>query len=99
MTIDPISALQTAADSKDPKKLLTALTDFDLATRDVENGVNYVAWLSNPVNITSLHRNLMNNFSVQPRLLAIRRGNYTRTRRAVLMLHAMINAIRRTHNL
>lgn len=99
MTTDVIDKLKLASTGTDPGTLLSAISDFDQVTRDSTTGAGYVAWITDPANLTQIHQNLANNFSIPQKLMAIRRGQYSRTRRAALLLLAMSNAVKRTHNL
>jgi hypothetical protein len=56
-------------------------------------------WISEPVNLTKIHKALAEDLGVPPRAMAIRRAMMSRTQRAVLLVQAMEIAIRRTHQL
>lgn len=91
--------LLSAIKSKDALKSLTLVTEFKESMKDPVVGADYVRWISEPVNLTSVHQALANDLVVPPRLLAIKKMPMTRVQRSVLLVHAMELAIKRTHSL
>ena len=85
--------------SKDAQSSMTIVQQFKNAMRDATVGAGYVIWISEPVNLTRVHKALAEDLGVPPRALAIRRLLMSRTQRAVLLVQAMEIALRRTHNL
>jgi len=85
--------------SKDVQKSFTQVQQFKQNMRDVTVGADYVIWISEPVNLTRVHKALAEDLGVPPRAMAIKRILMSRTQRAVLLMQAMEIAIRRVHNL
>ena len=85
--------------SKDALKSYTQVQQFKQMMRDVTVGADYVLWISEPANLTKVHQALAEDLSVPPRAMAIKRVQMTRTQRAVLLVQAMENAIKRSHSL
>lgn len=84
---------------KDALSSYTQVQQFKANMRDVTVGADYVAWISEPVNLTRVHKALAEDLSVPPRAMAIRRAQMSRTQKAVLLVQAMEIAIRRVHQL
>lgn len=57
-----------------------------------------IKWITEPVNITDLHKKLIENFEVPQKAMQLRHRVPNRTRRAMLFAQAMINGIKRTQN-
>jgi hypothetical protein len=91
--------LLNAIMSKDAPKSLTIVTKYKESMKDPIVGAEFVRWISEPVNLTSVHRALANDLGIPPRLLAIKKMPMTRVQRSVLLVHAMELAIKRTHSL
>lgn len=85
--------------SKDVLKTITQVQQFKESMRNVTVGADYVAWISEPANLTRLHKALAEDLGVPPRAMAIKRVAMTRTQKAVLLVQAMEIAIKRMHRL
>lgn len=84
---------------RDAQKSVTMVQQFREAMRDKTVGADYVAWISEPVNLTRVHRALAEDLGVPPRAMAIKRVLMSKTQKAVLLVQAMEIAIKRVHNL
>ena len=94
--IDIGGPLLDAIASKDVQLVLTQVQQFKDNMRDVTVGVNYVLWITEPVNLTKVHKALAEDLGVPPRLLAIRRLlTLNRTQKAVMLMQAIEMAIRK----
>jgi hypothetical protein len=91
--------LMAAIESKDAQQSLAEVHRFKEHMRNVDVGANYVMWITEPVNLTKVHKALAEDLDVPPRLLAIRRTMLNRTQRAVLLVQAIENGIKRVHSL
>lgn len=78
---------------------LTEVQQFKEKMRDATVGTDFVLWITEPVNLTSVHKALADDLNVPPRLLVIRRMAMSRTQRAVLLVQAIENAIKKVHKL
>lgn len=85
--------------SKDVLKTITQVQQFKANMRDVTVGADYVTWISEPVNLTRVHKALAEDLGVPPRAMAIKRVLMSRTQKAVLLTQAMEIAIKRVHGL
>jgi len=85
--------------SKDALKSMTQVQQFRESMRDTTVGADYVAWISEPVNLTRVHKALAEDLDVPPRAMAIKRVLMSRTQRAMLLTQAMELAIKRVHQL
>ena len=85
--------------SKDAQQALTQVQLFKEKMRDTTVGADYVMWITEPVNLTSVHKALAEDLNVPPRLLAIRRSTMNRTQKAVLLVQAIELAVKRVHSL
>jgi hypothetical protein len=65
--------------------------------KDTTVGADYVAWISEPVNLTRVHKALAEDLDVPPRAMLIKRILMSRTQKAVLLTQAMEIAIKRVH--
>ena len=83
--------------SKDVQGTLTMVQQFRDAMSDATVGTDYVIWITEPVNLTNVHKALADNLEVPPRLLAIKRMAMSRTRKAVLLMQATELAIKKVH--
>jgi hypothetical protein len=63
--------------------------------KDVTVGADYVVWITEPANLTRLHKALAEDMNIPPRALAIKRVSMSRTQKAVLLIQAMEIAVRR----
>lgn len=93
------STLLEAIKSKDARRALTTVQQFNEGMRNITAGVDYVLWITEPANLTSVHKALAEDLNVPPRILAIKRGAMNRTQKAVMLLQAIEKAIKRVHNL
>ena len=94
--IDIGGPLLDAIASKDVQLVLTQVQQFKDNMRDVTVGVNYVLWITEPANLTKVHKALAEDLGVPPRLLAIRRLlTLNRTQKAVMLMQAIEMAIRK----
>jgi hypothetical protein len=91
--------LLEAINNKDVQESYTQVQQFKAKMRDVTVGIDYVAWITEPVNLTRVHKALAEDLSVPPRAMAIKRMQMSRTQRAVLLVQAMEGAIKRVHSL
>lgn len=85
--------------SKDAQQSLSQVQQFRENMKNTTVGADYVMWITEPVNLTKVHKALAEDLGVPPRLLAIRRAAMNRTQKAVLLMQAVENAIKRVHNL
>jgi hypothetical protein len=99
MTNNTGSALLESIKSKDAQQALTQVQQFRDNMRNVTVGADYVMWITEPVNLTSVHKALAEDLNVPPRLLAIRRAAMNRTQKAVLLVQAIEMAVKKVHNL
>jgi hypothetical protein len=99
MTNDTGTLLLETIKSKDAQQALTQVQLFKEKMRDTTVGADYVMWITEPVNLTSVHKALAEDLSVPPRLLAIRRSLMNRTQKAVLLVQAIELALKRVHSL
>lgn len=93
------SLLLESIKSKDVQQALAQIQQFRDNMRNVTVGADYVMWITEPVNLTSVHKALAEDLNVPPRLLAIRRSSMNRTQKAVLLMQAIELAVKRVHNL
>lgn len=85
--------------SKDARKSVEGVQQFKECMRDAEIGASYVTWISEPVNLTRIHKALTEELEVPSRAMAIKRVLMSRTQKAVLLVQAMEIAIARVHKL
>ena len=85
--------------SKDVLKSITQVQQFRESMKDTTVGADYVAWISEPVNLTRVHKALAEDLDVPPRAMLIKRILMSRTQKAVLLTQAMEIAIKRVHQL
>jgi len=85
--------------SKDVQKSITQVQQFRESMRNTTVGADYVSWISEPVNLTRVHKALAEDLGVPPRAMAIKRVLMSRTQKAVLLTQAMEIAIKRVHKL
>lgn len=91
--------LLEAIKSKDAQQSLTKVQQYKENMRDTTVGVDYVTWITEPANLTLVHKALADDMNVPPRLLAIKRVAMSRTQKAVLLTLAIENAIRKVHKI
>jgi len=99
LLIDAVEILLKTIKSKDAQESLTKVQQFRESMRDTTVGADYVRWITEPANLTRVHKALAEDLNVPPKLLSIKRGIISRTQKAVLLTQAMEIAIKRTHNL
>jgi hypothetical protein len=92
-------ALLETIKSKDALKSMTTIQQFRDSMKDATVGADYVMWISEPVNLTRVHKALAEDLNVPPRAMAIKRMLMSRTQRAMLLTQAMEIAIKRVHQL
>lgn len=97
--IDSGELLLETIKSKDVLETVAQIQQFKASMRDVAVGADYVLWISEPVNLTRVHKALAEDLNVPPRALAIRRVLMSRTQKAVLLVQAMEIAVKRVHKL
>jgi len=93
------NALLDAIKSKDVQLAYTQVQQFRDKMRDVTVGADYVLWITEPANLTLVHKALADDLQVPPKLLAIKRIAMSRTQKAVLLLQAIEMAVKKVHNL
>jgi len=91
--------LLEAALSKDAQKFVTQVQQFKQGMRDVAVGADYVVWITEPANLTRIHKALAEDLNVPRRALAIKRVQMSRTQKAVLLTQAMEIAVKRLYKL
>jgi hypothetical protein len=96
---DAGTQLLEAINSKDVQKSYTLVQQFREKMKDVTVGIDYVTWISEPVNLTKVHKALAEDLDVPPRAMAIKRIQMSRTQRAMLLVQAMEGAIKRVHKI
>ena len=102
MTISAIEAgdlLLEAIKSKDAQKFVTQVQQFKEGMKDTTVGADYVVWITEPVNLTRVHKALAEDLGVPPRALAIKRVLMSRTQKAVLLTQTMEIATKKVHKL
>jgi len=85
--------------SKDVLNSYSQVQQFKENMKNATVGVDYVSWISEPVNLTRVHKALAEDLGVPPRAMAIKRVLMSRTQRAMLLVQAMELAIKRVHQL
>lgn len=93
------NALLDAIKSKDVQLAYTQVQQFRDKMKDVTVGADYVLWITEPANLTLVHKALADDLQVPPKLLAIKRIAMSRTQKAVLLLQAIEMAVKKVHNL
>jgi hypothetical protein len=99
MTSNIGESLMVAIKSKDAKLTLNEVQQYDAKMRDTTVGNDYIAWISEPVNLTKVHNALAEDLNVPPRLLSMRRQLMSRTQRAVMFIKVIEAAVKRVHTL
>jgi hypothetical protein len=75
MNINIGESLIESIKSKDAQRALSAITQYRDSMKTPAIGADYVMWLTEPVNLTSVHKALAEDLNVPPKLLAIRRSS------------------------
>jgi hypothetical protein len=91
--------LLSAINSKDACRSYELIQQFRKNMGDASVGVDYVLWISEPVNLTKVHKALTDELGIPPRAMAIKRVLMSRTQRAALLVQAMEISIKRTYQL
>lgn len=84
---------------KDACKSIEGVRKFKEFMRDATVGASYVIWISEPINLTRIHKALTEELEIPSRAMAIKRVLMSRTQKAVLLVQAMEIAIARVHKL
>lgn len=84
---------------KDAQRVLTQVQQFRDGMKDTTVGADYVVWITEPANLTRVHKALAEDLEVPHRVLAIRRVLMSRTQKAVSLVTAMEMAIKKVHKL
>lgn len=95
MNTDPFVHFLQAINNKDATASLFELEKVKLNMRDPVQGPKHIDWITTPANLSTVHTALMEQLKVSPKMLAIRRGVINRTQRAVFLVQAMENSIKR----
>lgn len=85
--------------SKDVQQTILKVQQFREGMRDTTVGSDYVVWITEPVNLTSVQKALAEDLDVPQRVLAIKRAVMSRTQKAVLLIQAMEMGIKKVHKL
>lgn len=99
MTDDIGTPLLAAINLKDTVATMVEILKFKANMRNPEIGASFVIWITEPVNLTNIHKALIENLNIPPRLLAIKRSAISRTQKSVLLFQAIENAVKRVHGL
>jgi hypothetical protein len=91
--------LLDAIRQKDARGTYDKVQQYKENMKNITVGSDFVMWISEPANLTKVHQALATDLGVPPRAMAIKRIVMNRTQRALLLLQAMENGIKRTHNL
>jgi hypothetical protein len=92
------SSLLESIKSKDAQQSVSQVQQFKENMRNVTVGADYVMWITEPANLTRVHKALAEDLNVPPRLLAIRRAPMNRTQKAVLLIQAIEMAVKKVHS-
>lgn len=84
---------------KDVQQTVAKIQQFREGMKDTTVGADYVLWITEPVNLTSVQKALAEDLEVPQRVLAIRRAVMSRTQKAVLLIQAMEMGIKKVHKL
>ena len=85
--------------SKDAQASITKVQQYREMMKDVTVGTDFVLWITEPANLTSVHKALADDLGVPPRVLAIKRALMSRTQKAVLLTQAIELGIKKVHKL
>jgi hypothetical protein len=85
--------------SKDAQNSISKVQQFREYMRDTTVGVDFVTWITEPANLTLVHKALAEDLGVPPRVLAIKRVLMSRTQKAVLLVQAIELGIKKVHKL
>lgn len=84
---------------KDVKMSFEKIQQFENFMKDPLVGSEYSTWISEPVNLTNVHKVLIEELEIPPRAMAIKKMLMSRTQRAMLLVKAMGIAVKRVHKL
>lgn len=87
-----IDRLQASIESGNFPATLDALLELEHL---VMNDVEYINWVTDPVNITGLHQSLITNMDIPHRLLLLKNRVPNKHRRAIMFVKIMYNAVKR----
>lgn len=93
------NSLLDSIKSKDAQQAITKVQQFRDKMKEATVGADFVIWITEPANLTSVHKALADDLGVPPRLLAIKRVSMSRTQKAVLLIQAIELAIKKVHKL
>ena len=85
--------------TKDATTAYVAINSYIDNLKNTEVGAQYVQWITDPANLTEVHNLLVTELSIPPRLLAIKRMQYTRALKAYMLVLAMQKAVSRIHSI
>jgi hypothetical protein len=97
--IEAGQSLLESIQSKDAREFITEVQRFREGMKDVAVGADHVVWITEPANLTKVHKALAEDLEIPPRSLAIKRRLMSRTQKAVLLVQAMEIATKRIHKL
>ena len=87
-----IEQLDSAMQAGDIVAVETALNSI---IEQIGHSPEYMKWVTEPVNITKLHQDLIDKYGVPPRAMMLRHRVTNRHQRAVMFLKAMLNGVKR----
>lgn len=93
------SGLINIIPTKDGKLILEQIRLFDQGMRTPAVGADYVNWITTPTNLNLIHKLLIDNLNIPPKILSIRRASLNRTQTAVLLVRAIEMAVKRVCNI
>lgn len=99
MTLDLGDKLISAIKNKDPKESLSIIQEYHVNMKGKDDGAEYIAWITDPVNLSLVHKLLIDDLQIPPRVLAIKRILMSRPQRAALLVRAIEQSIKKVHNL
>lgn len=99
MTNNIGQALTDAITNKDVVLTFSEICQYRDNMYSPDIGAKYVIWITEPANLSNIHKLLIDNLNIPPKLLAIRRSNMSRTQKGVLLMQAIEIAVKRVHNL
>jgi hypothetical protein len=92
-------ALLETIHSKDAQKSVSVVQQYRQSMMDPTVGGDYVTWITEPANLTRVHKAVAEDLNVPPRAMAIKRMLMSRPQRANLLMQAVELAIKRVHGL
>ena len=92
-------SLLDAINSADAVAAVLQIQQYKENMRNPQIGADYVMWITEPPNLTSVHKALTTSLNIPQRLLAIKRSALNRTQKSVLLVQAIENAIKRVHTI